>query len=71
MFWKIYESFSYEDKKNLFIFWLGRSRIGWKSHHLVKEDFRIRLDEELVDKVPISKPEQLELVLPVSYDSED
>lgn len=71
MFWKIYESFNYEDRKNLFIFWLGRSRIGWKGHHLVKEDFRIRLDEELADKVPISKPDQLELVLPVTYDSED
>jgi len=30
MFWKIYEAFNYEDKKNLFRFWLGRSRIGWK-----------------------------------------
>lgn len=71
MFWKIYESFNYEDKKSLFNFWIGRSRIGWKEHSLKKEEFRIRLDAELAGKPPTSNPELLELVLPETYTDED
>lgn len=71
MFWKIYESLNYEDKKNLFRFWLGRSRIGWKLHDKHTEEFRIRLQHDLPDKEPQSKPEILELVLPESYENED
>jgi len=71
MFWKIYESLNYEDKKNLFRFWLGRSRIGYDKHKKQTEEFRIRLQHDLPDKEPQSRPEILELVLPESYETED
>ena len=73
MFWKIYTEFNYEDKKSFFNFWLGGSRIGQKSHNLKKEEFRIKLDpEQAANGLPISKPDQLELILPeTAYENEE
>ena len=73
MFWKIYTEFNYEDKKSFFNFWLGGSRIGQKSHNLKKEEFRIKLDpEQAANGLPISRPDQLELILPeMAYENEE
>jgi len=57
MFWKVYTEFNYEDKKALFNKWMGRSRTYWEKHTLKKVEFRIKLDPEIMDKIPKSRPD--------------
>lgn len=72
-FWGIYSKFNYEEKKNLFQFWMGRSRLHLEEWgDLQKPEYRIRLDPALTAAdIPRSRPWANEIIFPETYESEE